>query len=85
MIGHGNTLVHLCPVREQAELARVRADIWTEERLEALAIGELLKHGGSRDDLSRLREYFRKRAEDKYRIVLIPDDDYKETSPDDAS
>jgi hypothetical protein len=55
--------LHLCP-----------ADIWTEERLEAPAIGELISHGGSRDDLSRLREHFRKRAVEKYQAPLIPDE-----------
>jgi hypothetical protein len=48
---------------------------WTNERLEEAAVSELLKHGGSHEDLSRLREHFRKRAEEKYQDVLIPADD----------
>ena len=50
------------------------AEYWTAEKLEEAAARELLSHGGSRDELSRLREYFRKRAQDKYQTVLIPDD-----------
>jgi len=53
----------------------VRLKFWTDEMLQDAAIGELLKHGGNRDDLSRLREYFRKRAEAKYQDVLIPADE----------
>ena len=64
MAGPLNARLHLCP-----------ADIWTEECPEAPAIGELLRHGGSRDDLSRLREHFRKRAQEKYQDVLIPADE----------
>jgi hypothetical protein len=50
------------------------AEIWTPERLEQAACEELACHGGSRDDLSRLREYFRTRAQEKYQEVLIPAD-----------
>ena len=50
------------------------AEYWTAEKLEEAAASELLSHGGSRNELSRLREHFRKRALDKYQIVLIPDD-----------
>jgi len=33
------------------------------ERLQRAAIDELVRHGGSQDDLRRLREHFRKAAE----------------------
>jgi hypothetical protein len=38
-------------------------EIWTAERLQQAALEELARHGGSQDDLRRLREHFRKAAE----------------------
>ncbi len=39
-------------------------EIWTVDRLRQMAIEELLAHGGNRDDLTRLREHFRKLDEE---------------------
>jgi hypothetical protein len=50
------------------------AEIWRPERLEQAAVDELACHGGSRADLIRLREYFRKRAQEKYQDVFISAD-----------
>jgi hypothetical protein len=38
-----------------------------------MALDEAARHGASREDLSRLREYFRKRAEDKFETALSPE------------
>jgi hypothetical protein len=51
------------------------AERWTDEALQEAAVSELLRHGGSRDDLSRLREHFSKRVQETYHDVLIPADD----------
>ena len=49
MAGPLNTRLHLCT-----------ADIWTEERLEAPTIGELISHGGNKSDIKQLKAEFQK-------------------------
>jgi hypothetical protein len=38
-----------------------------------MALDEAARHGASREDLSKLREQFRKRAEQKFETALSPD------------
>jgi hypothetical protein len=46
------------------------ADVWTEQQQQA-AIDELRRHGGSEQDLKRLRQFFEKAAESETRDVEI--------------
>jgi hypothetical protein len=49
------------------------AEIWTTERLQRAALDELTRHGGSPDDLRRLREHFRKIAQPENHNAEIPE------------